>query len=101
TTRALRLRREDPEAFGIGATYRPLQSTSEHALGFLRSDRVAAVVTRAPARLEHTGGWPDGATVLLPKGDWEDRLTGRVHVGGEVACADLFATRPVALLVRR
>jgi maltooligosyltrehalose synthase len=39
--------------------------------------------------------------VLLPEGDWADRLTGRVHVGGEVACADLFATRPVALLVRR
>ncbi|MGZ4697333.1 MAG: malto-oligosyltrehalose synthase [Oryzihumus sp.] len=101
TTRALRLRREDPEAFGLGATYRPLQSTSEHALGFLRSDRVAAVVTRAPARLERTGGWPDGAMVLLPEGHWEDRLTGRVHVGGEVACADLIATRPVALLVRR
>jgi len=101
TTTALRLRREDPEAFGLGATYRPLQSTSEHALGFLRSDRVAAVVTRAPARLERTGGWSDSDTVLLPEGDWADRLTGRVHVGGEVACADLFVTRPVALLVRR
>ncbi|HEX8971920.1 MAG TPA: malto-oligosyltrehalose synthase, partial [Oryzihumus sp.] len=101
TTTALQLRREDPEAFGLGATYRPLQSTSEHALGFLRSDRVAAVVTRAPARLGRTGGWSDSDTVLLPEGDWEDRLTGRVHVGGEVTCAALFATRPVALLVRR
>ena len=97
TTRALHLRRADPEAFGMGATYRPLQTTSEHALGFLRSDRVAAVVTRAPARLAAAGGWGDTA-LDLPEGRWHDVLTG-LDTDGRLA--DLLAVHPVALLVRK
>ena len=100
TTRALQVRRELRECFGDDATYEPLTTGSEHALGFLRSGRVAAVVTRAPHRLAESGGWRD-ETVVLPGGTWHDELTGRVHPGGEVRCADVFDRMPVALLVHR
>ena len=91
TARALRLRRGHPEVFGEGASYDPLPSTSEHALGFVRSApqgrvasalglgrqaRVACVVTRAPHRLQQGGGWGE-ATIALPEGEWRDELTGR------------------------
>ncbi len=100
TSRALRLRRRDPEVFGAGATYEPLVSSSEHVLGFLRSGRVATITTRAPRRLADGGGW-QGASVTLPEGTWRDELTGREHPGGVVLVAVLLAQRPVALLVRR
>nr|MDQ4006939.1 hypothetical protein [Actinomycetota bacterium] len=65
--------------------------------------QVACVVTRAPGRLAADGGW-GAATVSLPPGAWSDVLT-RAEVGGPdsgpVACADLFAVLPVALLERR
>ena len=100
TTRALHVRREMRDAFGDRATYRPLATTTEHALGFVRTGTVAAVVTRAPRRLYDAGGWTDQA-VTLPEGRWYDELTGRVHAAGQLPCADLFAQLPVALLVNR
>src|SRR3954452_4654352 len=115
TARALRLRRRSPEIFGEGASYDPLPSTSEHALGFVRSApqgrvasalglgrpaRVACVVTRAPHRLEHDGGWGE-ATITLPEGEWRDELTGRVLSGGTLPVADVLPDLPVALLVSR
>ncbi len=101
TSRALRVRRELRECFGDNASYEPLPTSSEHALGFIRTGRVAAVVTRAPRRLADTGGWKD-QTVTLPPGTWRDELTGSIHAGGsDVRCADLFARLPVALLVAR
>jgi (1->4)-alpha-D-glucan 1-alpha-D-glucosylmutase len=101
TSRALRLRRELRACFGDHATYRPLTTSTEHALGFVRTGRVAPVVTRAPRRLLDAGGWKD-QTVTLPPGTWRDELTGLVHAGErEVLCADVFAQLPVALLVAR
>jgi (1->4)-alpha-D-glucan 1-alpha-D-glucosylmutase len=100
TSRALRLRRELRDAFGDRATYQPLETTSEHALGFVRSGRVACVVTRAPRRLREDGGWRE-ETLELPAGTWRDELTGAVHRGGALRCADVFAAMPVALLVDR
>jgi (1->4)-alpha-D-glucan 1-alpha-D-glucosylmutase len=101
TSRALRVRRELPDCFGAGSTYEPLSTSSEHALGFVRTGRVACVVTRAPRRLADGGGWTY-QTVTLPSGTWRDELTGRTHEGGrEVPCADLFSTLPAALLVAR
>jgi len=97
TSRALRLRRSRPDAFGPEASYRPLEGSSEHVLGFVRGDRVACVVTRAPARLREDGGW-GSRTLSLPDGTWSDVLTGAGHSGGVVACADVFAALPVALL---
>jgi len=99
TSRALRLRREQPDLFGEEASYEPLRSSSEHALGFVRTGRVACVVTRAPHRLLHGDGW-GRATVDLPEGTWHDLLTGRRHEGGEIGCADLLERLPVALLVQ-
>ncbi len=115
TARALRLRRRTPEVFGEGASYDPLPSTSEHALGFVRSapqgrvasalglgrpSRVACVVTRAPHRLQQGGGWGE-ATITLPDGEWRDELTGRVLSGGTLPVADVLPDLPVALLVSR
>ena len=40
------------------------------------------LVTRAPQRLEVTGGWDD-ATVTLPEGLWRDELTGALHGGAD------------------
>jgi (1->4)-alpha-D-glucan 1-alpha-D-glucosylmutase len=110
TTRALRVRRELPDELGAHGGYAPLATTSEHALGYLRGRRVACVVTRAAHRLAARGGWRDEAVTLpaprpgdtddAPTG-WRDELTGRLHPGGDVRCADLFATMPVALLVAR
>lgn len=101
TSRALRLRRELRGAFGDGATYEPLGSSTEHALGFVRSGRVVSAVTRAPRRLHDGGGWQDH-TLTLPEGMWRDELTGRLVAGGDaVSCAEVFAHLPVALLVAR
>jgi (1->4)-alpha-D-glucan 1-alpha-D-glucosylmutase len=101
TTKALRVRRELRDAFGDGATYEPMATSTEHALGFVRSGRVACVATRAPRRLEEGGGWGD-QTLSLPEGAWHDELTGRDHGGGpQVRCADVLGELPVALLVAR
>ena len=103
TTRALRLRREQPDWFGSGAGYRPLRtgpwSGAEHAVAFTRSGRAVTVASRLTVGLERAGGW--GAAALnLPEGTWDDILTGR-HVGsGRVRLATLLDRLPVALLVR-
>jgi len=101
TSRVLRLRRELRDCFGDRATYEPLTTSTEHALGYVRSGRVACVVTRAPRRLFDSGGWKD-STVTLPPGTWRDELTGRVLEGGrDVPCAEVLDPMPVALLVAR
>jgi (1->4)-alpha-D-glucan 1-alpha-D-glucosylmutase len=99
TTRSLRLRRELPGVFASGG-YDALVSSSPFALGFLRAGRVAAVVTRWPGMLARSG-WR-GAGVSLPRGNWEDVLTGVRHAVGDgvLECERLLAQRPVALLVR-
>ncbi|MCH8611960.1 malto-oligosyltrehalose synthase [Arsenicicoccus dermatophilus] len=99
---ALRLRREQPHSFDEAGLYAPLTTTSEHVIGFLRSAAVATVVTRAPHRLQREGGLGD-TRIVLPRGTWTDRLTGRVvevDATSEVLAADVLADRPVALLVR-
>ncbi len=99
TSRALRLRRDLPEAFGAEAGYAPLESSTEHVVGFVRTELVACVVTRAPHRLAAAGGWSD-QTVSLPEGTWHDELSGRDLDGSVALCSDLFASLPVALLRR-
>ena len=100
TSRALRVRRELAPCFGDKASYEPMATSSEHALGFVRTGAVAAVVTRAPRRLVESGGWND-ETVTLPEGTWRDELTGALFGGGSVKCAVLFDQLPVSLLVNR
>ena len=96
-SRAMRLRRERPDSFGARAAYTPLESTSEHAVGFVRGGDVVTVVTRLSVGLERVGGWGD-TTITLPDGEWTDRLSGATVQGGEVRLADLLTTLPVALL---
>ncbi|MET9951979.1 malto-oligosyltrehalose synthase [Streptomyces sp. NPDC006339] len=103
---ALRLRRAYPEFFGPLSGYAPLAATgpaAPHCLAFTRADRVLTAVTRLSLRLAEEGGWQDTA-LRLPEGRWTDLLDGiREFTGGPdtpVKLAELFDTRPVALLVR-
>jgi len=99
-TAALRLRRDHPDWFGQHATYQPLPSTTTHALGFLRSGRVATVITRRPRELADAGGWQE-SRLVLSEGSWHDVLTDTPHRGGTLLVADLLRGLPVALLVRQ
>nr|MBA2444295.1 malto-oligosyltrehalose synthase [Nocardioidaceae bacterium] len=98
TSRALRLRRERPELFGPESTYRVLPANSPHVLGFVRSERVATVVTRWPGGLSRSG-WAT-ATLSLPDGSWHNILEDQTVSGGAVRCDQLLSALPVALLLR-
>jgi (1->4)-alpha-D-glucan 1-alpha-D-glucosylmutase len=103
--RALALRAQHPDAFGLASTYEPLfasGSRSEHVLAFARSDTVVTIV---PVRVRQLGprhaDWSWGDTsVPLPGGTWRDVLTDTEVEGGRHAVADLLARFPVALLAR-
>jgi (1->4)-alpha-D-glucan 1-alpha-D-glucosylmutase len=98
TATAARLRRDKPGL--VGASYTPIQASGqcqEHALGFLRGDDVATIVTRLPVRLTRSGGWGD-TEISLPGDGWRDLLTGRAV--SDVRLATVLDRLPVALLVR-
>jgi (1->4)-alpha-D-glucan 1-alpha-D-glucosylmutase len=97
TVKALEFRRAVPECFGDRGGYHPVHASSRHLIGFRRGLGVAVLATRAPQRLEAAGGWSD-EEFSVPDGLWRDELTGALHHGGSVRCADVFATMPVALL---
>jgi (1->4)-alpha-D-glucan 1-alpha-D-glucosylmutase len=104
TSRALRTRRDLPEAFiGREAGFRPLAHSSGHALTYARTvggeAQVAIVATRLAIALERLGGWADHS-VALPDGEWHDVLTDRAVTGGVQEIAPLLDRLPVALLVR-
>ncbi|MCI1749065.1 MAG: malto-oligosyltrehalose synthase [Acidipropionibacterium sp.] len=105
TSSALRLRREHPSAFrGEESDYRPVASTTGHAVAFARlvagADAVTSitVATRLAGVLEDRHGWADHQ-VVLPAGRFRDVLTGRELDGGQVSLAELMDTLPVALLI--
>lgn len=105
TSRALRLRRDVPEAFvGTGAGFVPLPHSSGHVLTYARTadgePRVVVVATRLAAMVDRLGGWGDH-TVALPEGEWHDVLGDRRVDGGVRPLAELLDRLPVALLVRR
>ncbi len=116
TWKALTVRKENTEAFGIGpgpagsGSYEPLSATGAgagHVVGFVRGGRVATVVPRLGLGLARAGGCGD-TTVELPPGRWTDVLGGSVvgsdDAGGgppvAVTVGELLARFPVALLVR-
>jgi (1->4)-alpha-D-glucan 1-alpha-D-glucosylmutase len=107
-SRTLRLRRAHPEWFGAQASQTPLFPTgpaADHAVAFLRGDRIAVVATRLPVGLARSGGW-HGTSLTLPPGTWRCELTGRVYemgteIGDAIHLEDLTRTLPVALLVRQ
>ncbi|WP_246956249.1 malto-oligosyltrehalose synthase [Brachybacterium sp. Marseille-Q7125] len=104
THRALVLRRERPELFrGREASYRPLPTTTAHAVAFGRAVadgpvEAVTVVTRLASGLERRGGWGEN-WIALPEGRWRDLLTGAEHDGGRLPLAELLSGWPVALLV--
>jgi (1->4)-alpha-D-glucan 1-alpha-D-glucosylmutase len=99
TSRALRLRAEHPEWFLDHATYAQVDTSTEHAVAFARSDEVLTAVSRLTVALARSGGW-GAASIALPQGRWRDLLTGATHNGGAVPCSSLLDALPVALLVR-
>lgn len=97
TSRTLRLRRQQPDAFVV---YRPLRAqgpTADHVLAYSRGSAVT-VVPRLPVGLYRAGGWQE-TRLPLPPGKWTDAFTGGQHAG-TVPVADLLAGFPVALLHR-
>lgn len=103
TSRALRHRREHPDAYrGPDAQYHPIASTTGHAVAFSRGtgDEVAAitVVTRLAAKLAERDGWGDH-TLFLPDGEFRNLFTDEVISGGQTPVADILGAYPVALLV--
>ena len=72
-----------------------------HVLGFVRGGVAATLSIRAPRALGAAGGLGD-TRVPLPPDHWRDALTGADHHVGEdgVLAVDIFASAPVALLVR-
>ncbi|MGF1647650.1 MAG: malto-oligosyltrehalose synthase [Kineosporiaceae bacterium] len=106
TSRALRLRRELPDAFrGPRCRYWPVPVSSGGAVAFGRGtvddDRpsVVALATCRPADLERHGGWSDHV-VVLPEGSWVDVVAGRPTSGGSVPLQGILEAMPVALLRR-
>lgn len=106
TRQALHLRRRRPELFrGRSAAYRPVATTTAHAVAFGRALEdgeleAITVATRLPQALAQRGGWGE-AQIVLPEGRWLDLLTGAEHAGGPLALAALLADLPVALLERQ
>ncbi|TDO50652.1 (1-_4)-alpha-D-glucan 1-alpha-D-glucosylmutase [Kribbella sp. VKM Ac-2527] len=97
TSRALRLRRSNPDAFH--GSYTPLPTSNGHAVAFARGDAVITLATRLPVALHRLGGW-SSSTVVLPDGSWQNVLTGRSVGSGAVRIDDLLSDYPVALLAR-
>ncbi|OZE04145.1 malto-oligosyltrehalose synthase [Rhodococcus sp. 05-2255-3B1] len=101
---ALHVRRERPKSF-VGGTYTPIVadgSAAEHLVGFSRGPvpgnaDVIALATRLSLGLSEQG-WGE-TSVALPDGRWRDRITDVEHTG-TVSVAEVFASLPVALLVR-
>ncbi|MEQ4566940.1 malto-oligosyltrehalose synthase [Paenarthrobacter sp. CAP02] len=99
-SRALRLRRDQPELF---AGYLPVAARGPAAGHVVAFDRGAekrgalTVATRLPRRLERDGGWRD--TVIDLTVDSTDQLTGASYRAGAVPVARLLERYPVALLV--
>lgn len=102
-SRALRLRRDHPDAFrGPHADYRPVATTTGHAVAFARGivgaelPTAITVVSRLVSRLHD--GWTEHR-LLLPEGDFRDLFTDRIVPGGETPLAEILTDLPVALLV--
>jgi len=99
TARVLRVRRERGEDFSAAAKYQPLVAQGSHLgrlLAFRRGDNLIAVVPRFTMTL--SGEWGDTG-LPLPGGSWRNCFTDEC-VQREVSPTALFASFPVALLVR-
>lgn len=96
TSRALRLRRDNPELFRF---YRPAVvegAAAAHAIAVHRGG-ATAIATRLPVGLARRGGWGD-TVMMRPDIPGTDLLTGRRIAPGPVRLAELLDTYPVALI---
>ena len=99
TSRALRLRRDNPGWFA--GSYAPLRAAgpaARHAVAFCRGGHAVTVATRLPAALRQRGGWA-GTALEVPATRWRDVLSGAVHTGPRLLLSDVTERLPVALLV--
>ncbi|MFY9262905.1 MAG: malto-oligosyltrehalose synthase [Arcanobacterium sp.] len=103
TSRAMRLRRANPELASAAAGYAPLPVSTAHALAFARvvdeQPLIISIVTRQAAVLKKSGGFGEH-TVVLPEGNWRDIYTGNEFTGGSELLADILDTLPCAVLER-
>ena len=105
TAAALRLRRTHRDAFvGPDAGYRPLPTSTGHAVAFARTAggdaKAITLVTRLGVALHAQGGW-DEHTIVLPEGRWRNVLAAvdaEPVEGGQQELAALLRSKPVALL---
>ena len=98
TSRALRLRRDNPGWFA--GSYAPLRAAgpaARHAVAFCRGGHAITVATRLPAALRQRGGWA-GTALEVPATRWRDVLSGAVHTGPRLLLSDVTERLPVALL---
>ena len=99
TREVLRLRRRRPGSFvGREAGYRPLPSSSGHAVCFERGGDVVVVALRLFRSFAEQGSADH--TVVLPAGTWRDVLTGAIVPGGDVRLTALLGRYPCAVLER-
>ncbi|MSS44864.1 malto-oligosyltrehalose synthase [Cutibacterium sp. WCA-380-WT-3A] len=104
--RALDVRHRHADAFrGDHASYRPVATTTGHAVAFARGiddepPIAITIATRLAGALEGRGGWLNHQ-VVLPEETFTDVITGQTRRGGTVKLADLLDVMPVALLVRQ
>ena len=97
TSRALRTRRDRPDAFGRYAPLPVLGDAASHLIAVNRGGAIT-LATRLPLGLAAAGGWGD-TTVILPAGVVADTLTGWRFEGGEIPVRELLSRYPVALLL--
>ena len=97
TTRALRVRRDEPGRFFRYAPVPSFGARAGHVIAFDRGGAVT-VATRLPLGLVDSGGWDD-TTIVLAGRPVVDILTGTRFEGGALRLAELLARYPVALLV--
>jgi len=98
--RALRLREQRSESFCKYATYAPLSAigdNAEHAIAYLRDEKILTVVPRWTTTLG--GKWGD-TTLEIPEGTWMNQLTGERIEAGTARIESLLRDFPVALLAR-
>jgi (1->4)-alpha-D-glucan 1-alpha-D-glucosylmutase len=99
TARILAIRRERADDFSAESKYQPLVAQGTHLgrlLAFRRGENLIAVVPRFTMTL--AGEWSD-TRLPLPGGAWRNSFTDQV-IQRETSPAELFASFPVALLMR-
>ena len=100
THAALQVRRRQRDAFSAHGGYTPIYAQgplADHVVAFRRGERVMTIVPRLV--MKAAGRW-QGTTVPVPRGTWNNAITGEQMHSGDVDLADLWRDFPVALLER-